>query len=193
MANITVYILSSGILSLLTDTETPWRTKPEHQGGFLLDGGIHSVAGLRLLLGQNAKPKALSAYTTLLQAHLPPADTITSIWQTETGVPGTFSISFGTSLNGSEFVIACEKGSVKHTTKKVEVTLGQQSDGKISVRDFEDDSVKSEVKAWAESIVSGKPNAFQSAEEALADLEILEKMLRSGEGNGKTEALQFQV
>jgi predicted dehydrogenase len=129
----------------------------------------------------------------LLQAHLPPADTITSIWQTETGVPGTFSMSFGTTLNGAEFVVACEKGSVRVTHKKVEVRQGQQKDGNSSVKEFEDDSVKAEVKAWAESIASGKPNPHQSPEEALADLEILEKMLKSGEANGKTESLQFQL
>jgi hypothetical protein len=49
------------------------------------------------------------------------------------------------------------------------------------------------VKAWAETIANGKPNPLQSPEEALADLEILEKMLKSGEGHGKMQSLQFQV
>ncbi len=31
---------------------TPWRTKPEYQGGFLLDGGVHYTAGIRILLGK---------------------------------------------------------------------------------------------------------------------------------------------
>lgn len=180
----------------LIRADTPWRTKPEYQGGFLLDGGVHSVAGIRLLLGEAAKPKALTAYTTLLQAHLPPADTITSIWQTAAGVPGTFSMSFGTTLSGSEYTVACEKGSVTVTTytNKVTVRQGLQRDGNSSTKEFEEDyGVKREVKAWAESIASGKPNPSQSPEEALADLEILEKMLKSGEGHGKTESLQFQV
>jgi predicted dehydrogenase len=177
----------------LSGAETPWRTKPEYQGGFLLDGGVHSVAGIRLMLGEAAKPKALSAYTALLQAHLPPADTITSIWQTAAGVPGTFSMSFGTTLSGSEFTVACENGSVTVIGNKVTVRQGLGKDGNSTEKEFKDEGVKNEVKAWAESIANGKLNPLQSPEQALADLEILEKMLKSGEGHGKTESLQFQV
>jgi hypothetical protein len=57
----------------------------------------------------------------------------------------------------------------------------------------EGSGVKQEVAAWAESLVTGKLNPRQSHEEALADLEIPEKMLKSGEGHGKTESLQFQL
>ena len=145
------------------------------------------------MLGEAAKPKALSAYTALLQAHLPPADTITSIWQTAAGVPGTFSMSFGTTLSGSEFTVACENGSVTVVGNKVTVRQGLGKDGNSTEKEFKDEGVKNEVKAWAESIANGKPNPLQSPEQALADLEILEKMLKSGEGHGKTESLQFQV
>ena len=30
---------------------TEWRTVPQYQGGFLLDGGVHAVAALRVVLG----------------------------------------------------------------------------------------------------------------------------------------------
>jgi len=175
--------------------KTPWRTKPDYQGGFLLDGGVHSVAGLRLLLGEAAKATSLTAFTTLLQEHLPPVDTVNSVWHTKTGISGTFSMSFGTTLSGSEFTVACEKGSVTLSSGKVTVRQGQQTDGKSSVTEFKDEGngVKQELKAWVESIAAGKPNPHQSPEQALADLEILEKMLKSGEGHGKTESLQFQV
>jgi predicted dehydrogenase len=175
--------------------ETEWRKKPGYQGGFLLDGGVHFVAGTRLLLGESAKPTSLSAYTTLLQEHLPPVDTVNSIWQTKSGVSGTFSVSFGTTLSGSEYTVACEKGSVTIVRSKVTVREGEEKEGKFAEKDFpgEGSGVKAEVKAWAESIAAGKANPAQAPEEALADLEILEKMLKSGEGHGKTESLQFQV
>jgi predicted dehydrogenase len=102
-------------------------------------------------------------------------------------------MSFGTTWSGTEFSVACENGSVAVTGEKVEVRRGLQKDGNCTVKEFEGDNVKAEVKAWAESIANGKPNPYQSPEQALADLEILEKMLKSGEGNGKTESLQFQV
>jgi hypothetical protein len=104
-------------------------------------------------------------------------------------------MSFGTTWSGSEFSVACENGSVAVTGKKVEVRRGLQKDGDSTVKEFGGDNVKAEVKAWAESIAiaNGKPHPYQSPEQALGDLEILEKMLKSGEGNGKTESLQFQV
>ena len=104
-------------------------------------------------------------------------------------------MSFGTTLSGSEFTVACENGSVTVAENKVTVRQGEQKDDNNSVKDFADQGfgVMPEVKAWAESIAAGKPNPVQCPEEALADLEILEKMLKSGEGQGKTQSLQFQV
>lgn len=175
--------------------ETEWRNKPEYQGGFLLDGGVHFIAGTRILLGEAARPAALSAYTTLLQEHLPPVDTVNSIWQTKSGISGTFSVSFGTTLSGSEYTVACEKGSVTIVRSKVTVREGEEKDGNITESEFtwEGSGVKQEVDAWAESIVVGMANPAQAPEQALADLEILEKMLKSGEGQGKTEALHYQI
>lgn len=91
--------------------------------------------------------------------------------------------------------MACEKGTVTVTRGKVTVVQGEGKSATPSVKEFPDEGsgVKQEVAAWAQAIIDGVPNPKQSPEEALADLEILEKMLRSGEGHGKTESLQFQL
>lgn len=61
----------------------------------------------------DTKPKSLSAFTTLLQKHLPPVDTVNAIWLTKSGISGTFSLSFGTTFaSGAEYNFACEKGNV---------------------------------------------------------------------------------
>lgn len=164
--------------------ETPWRKVPEYQGGFLLDGGVHFVAGTRLLLEAGGeKVKRLSAFTTQLQEHLPPVDTLHATLQLGSGASGTLSVSFGTTDSGSEYVVASEKGTVTVTRSKVVVS----KDGNSETKEFpeEGSGVKQEVKAWAESLASGKPNARQSPEEALADLQILEAALKSGEQGGK--------
>jgi hypothetical protein len=146
-------------------------------------------------LGESAKPTAVSAFTTLLQEHLPPVDTINAIWHTKSGISGTYANSFGTTFTGSEYAVACEKGIVTVTRGKVTVVQGEGKSATPSVKEFPDEGsgVKQEVAAWAQAIIDGVPNPKQSPEEALADLEILEKMLRSGEGHGKTESLQFQL
>src|ERR1700734_1271977 len=83
------------------------RKVPPHQGGFLLDGGVHFTAGLRLLMGPENPLVSLSAYTTQLQEHLPPVDTIDVTAKAKNGATGTISISFGTTLSGSEWTVAC--------------------------------------------------------------------------------------
>ncbi|KAH8820891.1 hypothetical protein F5884DRAFT_65230 [Xylogone sp. PMI_703] len=175
--------------------ETAWRKVPEHQGGFLLDGGIHTVAAIRHILGEN-KPTTLASFNALLQAHLPPVDTVNSIWQTSSGISGTFAMSFGTTLSGSLHEIACEQGSVIVARDKVTVRKGNEGDNNVIFdQEFPDKSngVVPEVAAWAKSIEQGKLDPLQSPEEGLADLEILEKMLVSGEKGGAPLPLQHQV
>ena len=153
--------------------ETAWRKTPEYQGGFLLDGGVHFIAGTRLLLGSKARMTKLSAFTAQLQPHLPPIDTANATIKLANGSSGTLAISFGTTFTGAEWIVACEKGTVEVQRGKVIVV----EDGKESTKEFPDDGngVKQEIKAWADSIASGRSESLQSPEEALADLEIVSR------------------
>ncbi|KAJ4362359.1 hypothetical protein N0V83_010452 [Neocucurbitaria cava] len=165
--------------------ETAWRKKPEYQGGFLLDGGVHFIAAARLLLsGGKQNMKIASAFTAQLQEHLPPVDTLNATIQLSNGSSGTLAISFGTTDTGSEYLVACEKGSVHVSRGKVTVTkVGEEAE----VKEFKDEGngVKQEIGAWAESLEKGVRNEMQSPEEALKDLKVLEACLRSGEQGGK--------
>ena len=172
--------------------ETAWRKTPEYQGGFLLDGGVHFIAGIRLLLGSAAKVSRISAYTTQLQPHLPPVDTVDATLKLTNGSSGTFSVSFGTTFTGSEWSIACENGSISVQGKNV-ITKRKGGDEKTEEVPDEFGGVKQEVFAWAKSIVNGKADPRQSPEEALADLEILETMLKSGEQDGAPLATKYQL
>jgi predicted dehydrogenase len=146
-----------------------------------------------LLLGEEAKPTVVTAFTTLLLEHLIPVDTVNAVWQTKTGISGTFSVSFGTTLSGSEYEVACEKGSVTVGNGTVTVRQGLEKEGKVTQFKDEGSGVKQEVAAWAKSLADGKPNPGQAPEEALADLEVIEKMLKSGEAQGKAESLKYQL
>jgi predicted dehydrogenase len=155
---------------------------------------VHFTAGTRLLLGANNRPSSLAAYTALLQPHLPPIDTVNSIWQTTKGISGTVQISFGTSLSGDEYTIACSDGSVTVSRDTVTVRTGEEKDGNQTSTVFTGggSGVKAEVKAWAEGLEAGKENSLQSPAAALADLELLEAMLKSGEGEGVKVVLTRQ-
>ena len=83
--------------------ETAWRKKPEYQGGFLLDGGVHFIAGTRVMLGPSNLIVRLSALTKLTRDYLPPVDTVDAIMKTETGITSSCSVSIGCSTSGSEY------------------------------------------------------------------------------------------
>lgn len=128
--------------------------------------------------------KVASAFTAQLQEHLPPVDTLNATIQLSNGSSGTLAISFGTTDSGSEYLVACEKGSVHVSRGKVTVTKGGKE---AEVKEFKDEGngVKQEIGAWAESLEKGVRNEMQSPEEALKDLQVLEACLRSGEMAGK--------
>ncbi len=173
--------------------QTSWRMKPEHQGGFLLDAGVHFTAALRKLLGEENTVESLIANTSLVSSHLPPVDSISAILKTKSGVLGSYITSVGTLMQAFEFHVACEQGVVKAETSKVVIIRGTGEDAKTEEKTWERTSgVKDEVQAWAESMASGKPNPEQSPELALGDLELLEKMLKSGEQDGARQFLEFQ-
>lgn len=143
-----------------------------------------------MLLG-DTKPKAVAAFTSQLQKHLPPVDTVSSIWTTDSGASGTFSVSFGTTFKGSEYTVACEKGTVTVVRSKVTVSVDGEDNTKTF--DHEGSGVKQEVAAWAKSISIGHADPQQSPEHAFADLELLQKMLESGAAQGRSESLWHQI
>ena len=181
---------------MLTKAETERRKTPGYQGGFLLDGGMHWMAGMRLLLGESSKPTTVSAFTSLSKPYLAPVDTVHGIWQTISGASGTISASHGSPLCAREYTVACENGSVTLSPDgEVTVRRGDEPDCQITKKSFPDErgDVRREVAAWAQGILDGKPDPKQSPEEALADLELMEAMLQSGEQLGKPQTLQYQI
>ncbi|KEF53140.1 uncharacterized protein A1O9_11048 [Exophiala aquamarina CBS 119918] len=166
--------------------ETSWRKVPTHQGGFLLDGGVHFTAGLRLLLGKDNPLVTISAHSAQLQEHLPPVDTVQATGKTKQGTIGTISISFGTTAKGREWTVGSDKGSV--SVSYTDVTI----DGKMEAVANEGSGVIPEVRAWGEALAAGTVNEKQSPEEALADLELIEAMLVSGAQDGTPYKLEHQ-
>ncbi|KAM3504390.1 hypothetical protein MY10362_003590 [Beauveria mimosiformis] len=194
--------------------KTAWRQAPSYQGGFLLDGGVHFAAGARmlLLLATNAglgrtdaspssssssssvradsRPARVSARTALVRSHLPPVDSVAALVTTRGGATGTYQHSVGSTISAYEFEVAYEHGSVRVREGTVTVQVG----GREPVsRTFERASgVPEEVAAWAAGLRDGRPDPAQEPEEALADLEFIEKMIQSGEQDGKWLDYEFQ-
>ena len=168
-------------------TVTAWRKTPNYQGGFLLDGGVHMLAGLRLILGSE-QVTAVSAQSQQQQSYLPPVDTVDAVVQTGSGATGVVSISFGSPFSDNVFEFACEKGVVSMNNDDVAVN------GETHTIEFDGKGVIPEVAEFATAVVNGRPvEKRQSPREAMADLEILEQMLQSGEQQGERLQLHLQV
>lgn len=145
------------------------------------------VAALRLILGSRDALTTVSAQSCLLQSHLPPVDTVDAVLRTKSGAPGVLSLSYGSLFRDSVFEFACEGGVVSINGDKVTV-----NDEHHDIP-FEGRGVAPEVAEFAESIAKGRRvEKRQSPEEALGDLEMLEKMLASGEQKGERVELSQQ-
>ena len=141
---------------------------------------------MRFLLGPENPLVSVSAHTTQLQKHLPPVDTIEASAKTKNGAVGSFSISFGATYKGFEYTVACEDGFVSVDRPKVTI------DDKTDTIEDEKTGVPPEVRQWGRALAAGSANSRQSPEEALADLELLEAMLKSGDEGGQPVVLQHQ-
>jgi predicted dehydrogenase len=172
----------------LADTPTG-RKQPEHQGGFLLDGGVHFAAGLRLLLGALGEDvKYLAAFSALLQPELLPVDTIHSTVSTATGAAGTIILSNGIEFkSGLEIEIVTTNGIVNWNPSEVKVTRKGVEDE--STKFSKDSGVAAEVAAFGKSLEAKEADPLQTPEEALADLRILQALLKSGEAGGALKVI----
>ncbi|KAK5189615.1 hypothetical protein LTR96_009416 [Exophiala xenobiotica] len=175
--------------------QTEWRKTPEYQGGFLLDGGVHFVAGMRYLLSAVGEDiSSLAAYTALLEPKLAPVDTVHGILLTTSGRSGSFNVSFGTEFKGGfEIFAATNKGSVSVSPVSVKV-VRKDAEGK-KVEEEETFAfgagVKAEVEAFAASIESGTPDPRQTPQQALGDLIVLQGLLESGENKGAVKTVKL--
>ncbi|THC95538.1 hypothetical protein EYZ11_004963 [Aspergillus tanneri] len=149
--------------------DTTWRQQPSHQGGYLLDYGVHSLAGTRLLLGDERIAR-VAAFTRSVNPALPPLDTMDAILQTESGLQGTVQFGLSTSLQDAGWTVVGEHGHLQVTMTRVVSVI----DGDEEIVDFSADGlvVPNEVHAWGEALSRGRVNMQQSPEQGLADLEL---------------------
>ncbi|KAB8277765.1 hypothetical protein BDV30DRAFT_234629 [Aspergillus minisclerotigenes] len=167
--------------------KTEWRRKPEYQGGFVLDGGVHVVAALRLILGKSDGLAMVAAHSSLRQEHLAPVDTVDALVKTRSGATGVLSVSYGSEINDSLFEFTCADGVVTLDFDRLTVN-GEGYDVP-----FEGRGVNKELVEFAKSITTGAGVATRlRPEEALADLELSEALAPDCTGR-PTSARNFEI
>lgn len=165
--------------------QTDWRRSGEFPGGFLLDGGVHHVAGLRLLLGEIESVCAISATH---RPDLPPADSMAVALRFASGALGTYLITYavGSTLGDDAIHIGGTEGSLRVSRGELILRRGeeeerQEFDVRISVRE--------ELAGFLAAVQDGTPHR-NAPQEALADLAVVEAMLRSAETGAQQQPVQ---
>lgn len=152
---------------------TLWRRDSSVPGGFIMDGGVHHVAALRLILGEITQVNA-----TLRQnsPDLTPADTAAATLTFANGVIGTYLATYATAAPWPpQLHIAGSAGTLRLQRKEIELTRDGKSE-RIEVEGF--DGVEKELLAFANTIRTGAPHR-NSPEAALRDLAVMEALLTS--------------
>jgi len=158
---------------------------------------VHFIAALRYLLAAAAAGSRIArvaCFSALLQEHLVPVDTVNATAVTDTGCSGIISMTFATEFKrGTEVEIVTTKGSVLWTPVSVKVV----KDASLVVRsevtkEFgQSTGVVEEMAAFAAAIEQGKLDERQTPLEALRDLEVLQRLLESGEENATVKAVEL--
>ncbi len=153
-----------------------WRNSGELPGGYLLDGGVHHAAGLRVLLGEI---ESVCALTTAHREDLPPADTMSAALRFSSGVVGSYLITYaaGSSLGTDAVHIGGSEGSLRVSRGELVI----ERDGESERQAFNVlISVREELAAFVAAVRDGTPHR-NSPQEALQDLAVVEAMLESAQ------------
>ena len=153
-----------------------WRREGLFAGGLLLDGGVHHMAVLRMLLGEVT---AVAAHVQQLDPQLLPADTITATLTFDSGAQATYLNTFalGTPF-ATPLVIAGERGSLRIERGRIELA---DAGGQVQVTECAYyNGVDNELAAFAAAVREGAAHR-NTPLAALGDLAVIEALLLSAQ------------
>jgi predicted dehydrogenase len=161
----------------MIDTSVPylhtrWRLEHKYPGGFVMDAGVHNIAGLRMLLGEL---EVKSAKTLSINPDIGEVDSITMTFETQGGVFGCFNDYFSSNgFNENRLAVLGTKGSVvlkPEGAKKVVTVAGRE----ISEQRYEFDSSESytgEFRDFYNAVTEGR-QVRSTFEEGAKDFETM--------------------
>jgi predicted dehydrogenase len=152
--------------------QTAWRRSGSFPGGFLLDGGVHYVAALRLLLGEIAE---VTGVVRSVRADLPPADTLAATLHFASGAVGTLLVTFAVgSPWGTPLTIAGTAGSLRVDRGRIELARAGAEVEAIECARY--NGVERELAAFVDAVRLGAPLRNTPAA-GLEDLMVMERVL----------------
>jgi predicted dehydrogenase len=158
---------------------TDWRREGEFAGGLLLDGGVHYISALRMLLGEVT---SVAAMVKKASHDLNPVDTLTATLQFASGVQVSYLNTFavGTPFSATLTIVG-DGGSLRVERGKLDLAgLAGAGPGKgvEEIRCAFYNGVENELAAFGAAVAEGAPHR-NSPLEALTDFAVVEAMLAS--------------
>jgi predicted dehydrogenase len=156
--------------------QTNWRRDGSFVGGLFLDGGVHMMAALRMVLGEI---KQVSAFAAAERDDLPGVSTVTTNLRFDSGLIANYSVTFSAPGEGwgTPLIICGDKGQMEVDFDKIKVQTGNQT---TTLRIDKINNVRNELAAFAAAIRDGTPHR-NSPEQAIQDVAIVEAAMRSAE------------
>ncbi|CAL0332471.1 unnamed protein product [Lupinus luteus] len=164
-------------------------------GGFILDMGVHFIAGLRMLVG--CEVVSVSAFTSHVDLSLPPPDNISSVFHLENGCSGAFVMVVSSRtpkivwrVVGMNGTVQIERGFQGQHGYLVSL---YGADGLCKSPFFPFSGVTEELKAFISDVSECTlkkgsefvPEPRLSFVEGARDVAVLEAMLESGARKGE--------
>ncbi len=154
--------------------QSAWRRDGSFAGGFLVDGGVHHVAALRLVLGEIVEVRAQAVQCN---PGLPPADTLVAALRFAGGALGAYSVTYVAGAPWPPVLhVIGTRGALTVQRRVVELTPAGGATQRIECDGF--DGVEKELDAFAAAIRHGEAQR-NTPLEALQDLAVMEAMLRA--------------
>ncbi|XP_073004698.1 dehydrogenase FPY6 isoform X1 [Typha latifolia] len=167
-------------------------------GGFILDMGVHFIAGLRMLVG--CEIATVSAISRHVDMTLPPPDNLCALFQLENGCAGVFLMAVSSRspkiywrVDGSKGTVQVERGN--ENGRHGYSVLYFAEDGKCEKTFYSFSGVNEELKAFVQDIsqankkdglIGHKAEPRSSYIEGARDVAVLEAMLESSTNQGAT-------
>ena len=166
---------------------TAWRHEEEFPGGFLLDGGVHHIAALRLILGEIDAVSAISARN---RPDLPPVDTLSATLRFENGAIGTHLVSYAAPAPwDSALHIVGDHGALRLHRGELSVTRA----GRTDVIDLPDTSgIQLELAAFAAAVRDHQPHA-NTPHEGVQDVAVIEALMRAAESGERVSPARVTI
>ncbi|XP_061367305.1 dehydrogenase FPY6 isoform X3 [Gastrolobium bilobum] len=160
-------------------------------GGFILDMGVHFIAGLRMLVG--CEVVSVSAMTSHVDLTLPPPDNISSVFHLENGSSGVFAMVVSSRSPKTLWRVVGMNGTVQvergFQGQHGYLVSSYGADGQSKSSFFPFSGVSEELKAFlsdvSENTLKFVAENRLSFVEGARDVAVLEAMLESGVKQGE--------